>query len=70
MAIRVIRDHHVPEDRIIFLSLIATHRGVNTISTAFPKVIVITSELDAGLNDRFHIIPGFGNFGDRYFGTD
>ena len=70
MAIRILRDHHVPEDHIIFLSLIATSLGVNTIATAFPKVIVVTSEIDAELNDRFHIIPGFGNFGDRYFGTD
>jgi hypothetical protein len=26
--------------------------------------------VDAHLNEQFHVIPGVGNFGDRYFGTE
>lgn len=30
----------------------------------------MTSEIDAAVNDEFRVIPGLGDFGDRYFGTD
>jgi hypothetical protein len=30
----------------------------------------VTSEIEQGLNDDFRVIPGMGEFGDRYFGTD
>ncbi|KAJ3281745.1 Uridine-cytidine kinase-like 1 [Borealophlyctis nickersoniae] len=70
MAIRVILDHDVPQDRIIFLSLIAAPLGIHTIANAFPQVRLVTSEVDPELDDQLHIVPGFGNFGDRYFGTE
>ncbi|KAJ3093153.1 hypothetical protein HK102_006069 [Quaeritorhiza haematococci] len=66
MAIRVILDHDVAEDRIIFLSLIAAPQGLRTIANAFPKVKIVTSEVDPGLNERFHIVPGIGNFGEPF----
>ena len=30
---------------------------------------VYTAVVDRGLNERKFIVPGLGNFGDRYFGT-
>ncbi|KAJ3329062.1 Uridine-cytidine kinase-like 1 [Blyttiomyces sp. JEL0837] len=69
MAIRVILDHDVPEEHIIFLSLIAAPQGLHAVANAFPNVRIITSEIDPELSEDFHIVPGFGNFGDRYFGT-
>jgi uracil phosphoribosyltransferase len=30
----------------------------------------VTSGLDEKLNEKAYIIPGIGDFGDRYFGTD
>jgi hypothetical protein len=30
----------------------------------------VTSAVDPGLNHKGYIIPGVGNFGDRYFGTE
>lgn len=44
--------------------------GVQTVAYAFPKVRLITTAVDRELNDKFHIMPGIGNFGDRYFGTE
>lgn len=71
MAIRVLLDHDVPEDRIIFLSFLACPQGLYTISNAFPKVKIVTSFLDHVLNaDTLFLEPGLGNFGDRYFGTE
>jgi uracil phosphoribosyltransferase len=34
------------------------------------QVRVITSEIDWGLNSKGQVLPGIGEFGDRYFGTD
>lgn len=34
-----------------------------------PKVKIVTSEIDDGLNEEFRVVPGMGEFGDRYFGT-
>jgi uridine kinase len=31
---------------------------------------IVTSEIDVALNEEFRVIPGLGEFGDRYFGTD
>ncbi|XP_061602744.1 uridine-cytidine kinase-like 1 [Cololabis saira] len=70
MAVRVLLDHDVAEDKIFLLSLLTAEMGVHSVAYAFPKVRIITTAVDKGVNDQFHITPGIGNFGDRYFGTD
>ncbi|OWK03217.1 hypothetical protein Celaphus_00007727 [Cervus elaphus hippelaphus] len=63
-------DHDVPEDKIFLLSLLMAEMGVHSVAYAFPRVRIITTAVDKRVNDLFRIIPGIGNFGDRYFGTD
>nr|XP_046228696.1 uridine-cytidine kinase-like 1 isoform X1 [Scatophagus argus] len=70
MAVRVLLDHDVAEDKIFLLSLLMAEMGVHSVAYAFPRVRIITTAVDKEVNDQFHIIPGIGNFGDRYFGTD
>ncbi|XP_061609803.1 uridine-cytidine kinase-like 1 isoform X8 [Phyllopteryx taeniolatus] len=70
MAVRVLLDHDVAENKIFLLSLLMAETGVHSVAYAFPKVRVITTAVDKEVNHQFHIIPGIGNFGDRYFGTD
>ncbi|NXU37231.1 UCKL1 protein, partial [Drymodes brunneopygia] len=70
MAVRVLLDHDVQEDRIFLLSLLMAEMGVHSVAYAFPRVHIITTAVDKRVNEEFHIIPGIGNFGDRYFGTD
>ncbi|XP_028970400.1 uridine-cytidine kinase-like 1 isoform X2 [Esox lucius] len=70
MAVRVLLDHDVQEDKIFLLSLLMAEMGVHSVAYAFPKVRIITTAVDKKVNHEFHIIPGIGNFGDRYFGTD
>ncbi|XP_016148956.1 uridine-cytidine kinase-like 1 [Sinocyclocheilus grahami] len=70
MAIRVLLDHDVQEDKILLVSLLMAEMGVHSVAYAFPQVKIITTAVDKKVNDLFHIIPGIGNFGDRYFGTD
>ncbi|MEQ2204097.1 hypothetical protein XENOCAPTIV_007787 [Xenoophorus captivus] len=63
-------DHDVQEDKILLVSLLMAEMGVHSVAYAFPQVKIITTAVDKKVNDVFHIIPGIGNFGDRYFGTD
>ena len=66
----VLIDHDVPEENITLVSLLMAVNGVNTIAYAFKNVKIVTSEVDPSINDAFQIVPGFGNFADRYFGTE
>lgn len=45
-------------------------QGVHVVCKSFPRIKIVTSEIDVGLNEDFRVIPGMGEFGDRYFGTD
>ncbi|KAI1890253.1 hypothetical protein AGOR_G00151810 [Albula goreensis] len=70
MAIRVLLDHDVEESRVLLVALLMAEMGVHSVAYAFPQVRIITTAVDKNIDQQFHIIPGMGNFGDRYFGTD
>uniref|UniRef100_A0A8C9ZA80 uridine/cytidine kinase n=1 Tax=Sander lucioperca TaxID=283035 RepID=A0A8C9ZA80_SANLU len=70
MAVRVLLDHEVQEENIALVSLLMAELGVHSVAYAFPKVKIITTAVDKSLDDLLHVIPGIGDFGDRYFGTD
>ncbi|KAB1262163.1 Uridine-cytidine kinase-like 1 [Camelus dromedarius] len=61
MAVRVLLDHDVPEDKIFLLSLLMAEMGVHSVAYAFPRVRIITTAVDKRVNDLFRIIPGIGN---------
>nr|CAB3481528.1 unnamed protein product [Digitaria exilis] len=44
--------------------------GVHCVCKRFPRLKIVTSEIDGGLNEEYRVIPGLGEYGDRYFGTD
>ena len=70
MAIRILLDHDVKEENVMFVSLIMAEPGVHTIASVFPKVKIVTTAVDPKTNESYHIVPGIGNFGNRYFGTE
>jgi uracil phosphoribosyltransferase len=53
----------------VFLALIASPQGVETLSAAIPDVAIHVAALDEGLNQVGYIVPGLGDAGDRQFGT-
>lgn len=55
--------------RIVFVALIASPQGVETLSRGIPGVAIHIAALDEGLNDSGYIVPGLGDAGDRQFGT-
>uniref|UniRef100_A0A5B7C529 Uridine kinase n=1 Tax=Davidia involucrata TaxID=16924 RepID=A0A5B7C529_DAVIN len=69
-AISVLLSKGVAESNIIFLNLIAAPEGIHAVCRKFPMLKIVTSEIDVSLNKDLHVIPGMGEFGDRYFGTD
>ena len=64
------QDHDVREENILFVSILAAKLGLHSVAYAYPRVRIITSAVDKEVNKYFHIIPGVGNYGDRYFGTE
>ena len=58
------------QERIVFISLIAAPEGVKNLFAAFPSITIVTTEVDEGLDGQGQVVPGIGNFGDRYFGTE
>jgi uracil phosphoribosyltransferase len=68
-AIEVLKERGVAEDRIIFVNLVSALYGLERLFSTYPDVRVVTAEVDPDLNSRSYIVPGLGDFGDRYFGT-
>ncbi|RDX84011.1 Uridine kinase-like protein 1, chloroplastic, partial [Mucuna pruriens] len=69
-AIELLIQKGVPESHIIFLNLISAPEGIHCVCKRFPSLKIVTSEIDVELNEEYRVIPGLGEFGDRYFGTD
>jgi len=66
-AVEVLLEHGVPEQRIIFVNLIAAPEGLRNFCTKYPALRVITGWIDERLNERAYIIPGLGDFGERRY---
>ncbi|KAF2076370.1 hypothetical protein CYY_002327 [Polysphondylium violaceum] len=69
-AIEVLVEKGVKEENIVFINLIAAPEGIQFLHSKYPKVKIVTGEIDTNLNEKKYIIPGIGDFGDRYFGTE
>ncbi|KAL4401242.1 hypothetical protein ACI68E_002573 [Malassezia pachydermatis] len=66
-AIQVLVDHGVKADKILFLNMIASPEGLKNVWDAFPDVHVISAWVDTKLSDQQYILPGLGDYGDRYY---
>jgi uracil phosphoribosyltransferase len=56
--------------RIVAVSIVSAPEGLTRVTEHHPDVPVITAAIDEKLNDKAYIVPGLGDFGDRYFGTE
>jgi uracil phosphoribosyltransferase len=68
-AINVLKEAGVNEQAIIFLNVISCPEGLKALAEQVPAVRILTTALDSHLNERKFIVPGVGDFGDRYYGT-
>lgn len=81
MAIRVLLDHGVQEDHIVFVTFLGVPKGgMAVIRKAFPQIRFVCGAVDDGLQEVWlqnpdgtpgrrvwSITPGMGNIGDRYY---
>lgn len=49
--------------------VVVAPEGVAAVLARHPRCAIYAGALDRGLDDRKFILPGLGDFGDRYFGT-
>jgi len=49
--------------------VVAAPEGIALLRERHPDVRIYTAVVDRALNERKFILPGLGDFGDRYFGT-
>ncbi|MGW1521264.1 uracil phosphoribosyltransferase [Streptomyces sp. NPDC002287] len=68
-AIEVLLDSGVREENIVFVNFLASPEGIEAVHAKHPHVKIVTSSIEQRLNENAFMIPGIGDFGDRYFGT-
>ncbi|PWN94655.1 PRTase-like protein [Tilletiopsis washingtonensis] len=66
-AIEVLLSHGVAPERILFLNLIASPEGLQNLYARFPQVQCVTAWIDEGLDEMNYIVPGLGDFGNRFY---
>jgi len=54
-AVEVLKEHGVPEERIIFINLIASPEGLRTFCGKLPLLRVVTGWIDQGLNEKAYM---------------
>lgn len=51
-AIEVIKARGVPEENIIFVNVLASQRGIQTVFSRFPSIRLVTAAVDEELTPR------------------
>jgi len=54
---------------ICAVCIVAAPEGIEFLNQKYPDVKIYTAAVDSHLNEKKFIVPGLGDFGDRYFGT-
>ena len=56
MAVEVLKGKGVPEERILFINLIASPSGIAEFTKKFPKLRVVTAFIDGGLDKNKSVL--------------
>ena len=68
-ALRTLVHYGVAPGRIVFANVISCPEGLDALAKEFPDVKIVTAWVDEGLNEDKFILPGLGDYGDRFFNT-
>jgi len=67
-AVETLLARGVSEERVIFLSILASPAGVARLCGAHPRLRLVTAEIDEGVDAHaWQLVPGMGEFGQRYY---
>jgi len=69
MAVDVLIEEGYSVENIFFVGVIASEYGFNKLASKIPEENITVATVDPELNDKKYIVPGLGDYGDRYFGT-
>lgn len=69
LAISLLKEAGAKESNIILISILAAPEGIAHIETHCPQITIQVVKIDERLDPKKWIVPGLGDFGDRYFGT-
>ena len=56
-------------NQVILVCVVAAPEGIERVMATHPDAQLFTASIDSHLDERKFIVPGLGDFGDRYFGT-
>ena len=56
-------------DDIYFSGVLAAPEGLDSLSAIIPRSNITLVAVDSGLDTQKFIVPGLGDYGDRYYGT-
>ena len=66
-AIEILKERQAKDIKV--MSLIAAPEGIQRINEKYPDIKIYVCSIDKGLDRNGFIVPGFGDAGDRMFGT-
>lgn len=69
-TIDILKKAGVKEEKILAVHVIAAPEGIQLVRSKHPNVRIHIAQVDESLNSKKFIVPGLGDFGDRYFGTE
>jgi uracil phosphoribosyltransferase len=59
----------VQPKNITFINLVSCEKGLARLISDHPEIKIITAAVDPTLDSKSYILPGLGDYGDRYFGS-
>lgn len=68
-ALSTLKEHGVAEEKIVFANVISCPEGLEFVMKLYPAIKIVTCCIDEGLNEEKFIMPGLGDYGDRFFNT-
>jgi len=70
MAVKtLIEEHKVDPSKIVFANMICAPEGLKAMAESYPQIKIVTATIDERLNEEKFIVPGLGDYGDRFFNT-
>ncbi|TCK06547.1 uracil phosphoribosyltransferase [Phorcysia thermohydrogeniphila] len=68
-AVKVLLEKGIEENNITFISIVSAPEGIRRLEK-FRGLTIITASVDEKLNGNGYIVPGLGDAGDRFCGTE
>ncbi|MDA0768768.1 MAG: uracil phosphoribosyltransferase [Chloroflexi bacterium] len=69
MAVDILVGQGLKLENIYFTGVVAAQFGLAALSEKMPQSNITVAAIDPDLNEQKYIVPGLGDYGDRYYGT-